>query len=143
MDCKIEEGTRWEHLRSHDLERWPFYRPSHFCPLALLNQRHYGSRMMTISTTASLQVVDGSYLNTDLIDIAVYYRIHSSEGDGEERAKTSFDERDISSGRINALSITLPHTAGSLKHASQKLKASPCQPEGLRGEVTMAESPSP
>ena len=83
--------------------------------------------MMPTSTTASLKVVDSSYSNTDLIDIAVYYRIHSSEGEGEERAKTSFDESHISSGRINALSITPPHTAGSSKHASQKSKASPCR----------------
>ncbi|EDR03964.1 uncharacterized protein LACBIDRAFT_306272 [Laccaria bicolor S238N-H82] len=45
----------------------------------------------------------------------VYYRLYSSEGDGDEKAKTSFDESDMSLGRINAVFIAPPHTAGSLK----------------------------
>ena len=69
--------------------------------------------MILISITASL--VDVSYPNSALISIAVYYRIYPSEGEGEEKAKTSFDESDISLGRINALFIAPPHTAGSLK----------------------------
>ena len=44
-----------------------------------------------------------------------YYRIYSLEGKGEGKAKTSFDESDISLGRIKTLSIAPPHTAGSLK----------------------------
>ncbi|KIJ99300.1 hypothetical protein K443DRAFT_175282 [Laccaria amethystina LaAM-08-1] len=44
----------------------------------------------------------------------VYYRVYSSEG-GDKKAKTSFDESDISLGRINTLYIAPPHTAGSLK----------------------------
>ncbi|EDQ98061.1 uncharacterized protein LACBIDRAFT_296078 [Laccaria bicolor S238N-H82] len=46
----------------------------------------------------------------------LYYRVYSSEGEGdEEKAKTSFDESDMSLGRINAVFIAPPHTAGSLK----------------------------
>ena len=45
----------------------------------------------------------------------MYYRVYPSEGEREEKAKTSFDESDISLGRINALFIAPPHTAGSLK----------------------------
>ncbi|EDR07293.1 uncharacterized protein LACBIDRAFT_328152 [Laccaria bicolor S238N-H82] len=45
----------------------------------------------------------------------VYYRLYSSEGDGDEKAKTSFDKSDISLGRINTLFVAPPHTAGSLK----------------------------
>jgi hypothetical protein len=44
----------------------------------------------------------------------VYYRVYSSEG-GDIKAKTSFDESDISLGRIDTLFIAPPHTAGSLK----------------------------
>ena len=69
--------------------------------------------MILISITASL--VDVSYPNRALISIAVYYRVYPSEGEGEEKAKMSFDESDISLGRINALFIAPPHTAGSLK----------------------------
>ena len=73
-----------------------------------------------MSITASL--VDVSYPNSALI-IAVYYRVYSSEGKGEEKAKTSFDESDISLGRINALFIAPPHTAGSLKACIAKVEA--------------------
>ncbi|EDR07206.1 uncharacterized protein LACBIDRAFT_328231 [Laccaria bicolor S238N-H82] len=45
----------------------------------------------------------------------VYYHLYSSEGDGDEKAKRSFDESDMSLGRINAIFIAPPHTAGSLK----------------------------
>jgi hypothetical protein len=68
--------------------------------------------MIPIFITASL--VDVSYLNSALIGFAVYYRVYSSEG-GDKKAKTSFDESDISLGRINTLYIAPPHTAGSLK----------------------------
>ena len=44
----------------------------------------------------------------------MYYRVYSSEG-GDKKAKTSFDESDVSLGRINTLFIAPPHTAGSLK----------------------------
>ncbi|KIK05984.1 hypothetical protein K443DRAFT_3517 [Laccaria amethystina LaAM-08-1] len=52
----------------------------------------------------------------------VYYRTYSSEGKGEEKAKTSFDESDISLGRINTLFIAPPHTAGSLKACIAKVE---------------------
>ena len=61
------------------------------------------------------KLVNVSYLNIALISFAVYYRVYVSEGQGEEKAKTSFDESNISLGRINTLLITPPHTAGSLK----------------------------
>ena len=66
-----------------------------------------------MSITASL--VDVSYPNSALINFPVYYRVYISESDEEEKAKTSFDENDISLGRINTLFIAPPHTAGSLK----------------------------
>ena len=70
--------------------------------------------MIPISTTASL--IDVSYPNSSaLISFAVYYRVYVSESEEEEKAKTSFDENDISLGRINTLFIAPPHTAGSLK----------------------------
>jgi hypothetical protein len=70
--------------------------------------------MIPISTTASL--VDISYPNSALISFIVYYRVYSSKG-GDKKAKTSFDESDVSLGRINTLRIAPPgpHTAGSLK----------------------------
>jgi len=76
--------------------------------------------MIPISITASF--VDVSYLNSALISIAVYYRVYWTEGEGEERAKTSFDESDISLGRINTLFIAPPHTAGSLKACIAKVE---------------------
>ena len=75
---------------------------------------------MPISTTASL--VDVSYLNSTLISLAVYYRVYLSEREGEEKAQTSFDESDISLGRINTLFIAPPHTAGSLKACIAKVE---------------------
>ncbi|EDR03584.1 uncharacterized protein LACBIDRAFT_307071 [Laccaria bicolor S238N-H82] len=50
----------------------------------------------------------------------VYYRVYSSEGD--EKAKTSFDETDSSLGRINSLSVAPPHNAGSLKACIAKFE---------------------
>jgi hypothetical protein len=69
--------------------------------------------MIPISTTVSL--VNVFYPNSALISFAVYYRVYWSVGEGEERAKTSFDESDISLGHINTFFITPPHTTGSLK----------------------------
>ena len=69
--------------------------------------------MIPISATARL--FDVSHPNSSLSSFAVYYRVYSSEGEGGEKAKTSFDESDISLGRINALFIAPPHTPGSLK----------------------------
>ena len=76
--------------------------------------------MIPISTTAS--VIDVSHLNSALISFAVYYRVYSLEGKGEGKAKTSFDESDISLGRINTLFIAPPHTAGSLKAHIAKIE---------------------
>ena len=68
------------------------------------------------------KLVNVSYLNIALISFAVYYRVYVSEGQGEEKAKTSFDESNISLGRINTLFITPPHTAGSLKACIAKVE---------------------
>jgi len=76
--------------------------------------------MIPISTTASLVVV--SYPRSALISFAVYYRVYLSEGKRDEKAKTSFDESDISLGRINTLFIAPPHTAGSLKACIAKVE---------------------
>ena len=59
--------------------------------------------------------------NNPLISFAVYYRVYSSEG-GDLKAKTSFDESDVSLGRINTLFIAPPHTAGSLKARIAKVE---------------------
>jgi hypothetical protein len=75
--------------------------------------------MIPTSTTASL--VDISYPNIALISFAVYYRVYSSEG-GDKKAKTSFDESDISLGRINTLLIAPPYTVGSLKACIAKVE---------------------
>ena len=75
--------------------------------------------MTAISTTACL--VDISYPNSALISFSVYYRVYSSEG-GDIKANTSFDESDISLGRINTLLIAPPHTAGSLKACIAKVE---------------------
>ena len=60
-------------------------------------------------------LVDVSYRYSALISFAVYYRVYLSEGKGDEKAKTVFDESDVSLGRIDTLFIAPPHTAGSLK----------------------------
>ncbi|EDR04002.1 uncharacterized protein LACBIDRAFT_330920 [Laccaria bicolor S238N-H82] len=57
-----------------------------------------------------------------IIGFAVYYRVYLSEGKRDEKAKTSFDESDISLGRINSLCIAPPHTAGSLKACMAKVE---------------------
>ena len=69
--------------------------------------------MILISITAS--VVNLFYPNSALISFAAYYRIYPSGGKAEEKAKTSFDESDISLGCLNTLLIAPPHTTGSLK----------------------------
>jgi hypothetical protein len=74
--------------------------------------------MILISTTVSL--IDVSYPNSALIGSAVYYRVYSSEGD--EKAKTCFDETDSSLGRINTLFIAPPHNVGSLKACIAKVE---------------------
>ena len=63
-----------------------------------------------------------SYSNSALISFAVYYRIYSSAEKGDKKAQTSFDESDISLGRINTLFIAPPHTAGSLKACIAKVE---------------------
>ena len=68
------------------------------------------------------KLVNVSYPTIALISFAVYYRVYASEGQGEEKAKTSFDESDISLGRINTLFIAPPHTAGSLKACIAKVE---------------------
>ena len=75
--------------------------------------------IILISTTARL--FDLSYPNGTLSSFAVHYRVYSSEGE-DEKAKTSFDESDISLGRINILFIAPPHTAGSLKACIAKVE---------------------
>ena len=67
-------------------------------------------------------LVDISYPNSALISFAVYYRVYISERDGEDKAKMSFDESDISLGRINTLFIAPPHTVGSLKACIAKVE---------------------
>ncbi|EDR07184.1 uncharacterized protein LACBIDRAFT_328196 [Laccaria bicolor S238N-H82] len=66
-------------------------------------------------------LVDDSYPNRALMSFAVYYRVYSSKG-GDQKAKTSFDQTDISLGRLNALFIAPPHTAGSLKARIAKVE---------------------
>ena len=73
-----------------------------------------------MSITASL--VDISCRYTVLISFVVYYRVYLSEGKGDEKAKTFFDESDISLGRINTLLIAPPLTAGSLKACIAKVE---------------------
>ena len=69
-----------------------------------------------------VRLVEVSCLNNALISFAVYYRVYLSEGEADEGAKTSFDESDISLGRIDTLSIAPPHTAGSLKACIAKVE---------------------
>ena len=76
--------------------------------------------MIPISITASL--VNVSCRNSVLISFAVYYRVYLSEGKGDEKVKTFFDESDVSLGRINTLLIAPPHTAGSLKACIAKVE---------------------
>ena len=51
----------------------------------------------------------------------MYYRVYSS-GEGDKKAKTSFDETDLSLGRISTLFIAPPHTTGSLKACLAKVE---------------------
>ena len=57
-----------------------------------------------------------------LVSFAVYYRIYLSEGKGDEKAKTSFDENDDSLGRINTLFVVVMskwcHSSAWLAHGS-------------------------
>ena len=76
--------------------------------------------MVRISSTVSL--VNAPYPDSALISFPVYYRVYSSEGQRDEKAKTSFDESDVSLGRINALFIAPPHTTGSLKACIAKVE---------------------
>ena len=95
-------------------------------------------------------LVDVSYLNTALISFAVYYRVYLSQGEGDEAAKTSFDESDISLGRISTLSIAPPHTAGSLKACIAKAEdlVTPGHAlyedmelfEGMNGDAAMSDA---
>jgi len=47
-------------------------------------------------------------------EISVYYRVY--DDDGDIVSKTSFDENNPSLGRVNTLSVPLPHSASSLKN---------------------------
>ena len=76
--------------------------------------------MIPIHITASR--VDVFYPNSALISFSVYYRVYLSEGKGDEKAKTFFDENDVSLGRINTLFIAPPYTAGSLKACIAKVE---------------------
>ena len=69
--------------------------------------------MIPMSIMASLAHISYSY--SALISFTVYYRVYLSGGKGDKKARTSFDESDVSLGRINSLFIAPPHTAGSLK----------------------------
>jgi len=106
--CPNKIRLRWLSSRRRGLKR---SRNRRSCRNAL---------MIPISITASL--VDVSYPKSALISFAVYYRVYLSEGKRDEKAKTSFDESDISLGRINTLFITPPHTSGSLKACIAKLE---------------------
>ena len=76
--------------------------------------------MIPIPITASL--VNVSCRNSVLISFAVYYRVYLSEGKGDEKVKTFFDESDVSLGRIDTLFIAPPYTAGSLKACIAKVE---------------------
>ena len=76
--------------------------------------------MIPISITASL--VDVFCRHSVLISFAVYYRVYLSEGKGDEKVKTFFDETDVSLGRIDTLFIAPPYTAGSLKACIAKVE---------------------
>ena len=47
-------------------------------------------------------------------EFSIYYRFYDE--DGEIVSKTSFDENNPSVGRVNTLSVPLPHTVSSLKN---------------------------
>ncbi|EDR07202.1 uncharacterized protein LACBIDRAFT_328221 [Laccaria bicolor S238N-H82] len=52
----------------------------------------------------------------------LYYHVYLLDSKGEEKAKTSFDESDLSLGHINTLSVAPPHTTGSLKARITKVE---------------------
>ncbi|EDR07181.1 uncharacterized protein LACBIDRAFT_328189 [Laccaria bicolor S238N-H82] len=84
-------------------------------PIALVVE----SEKRTKNITLSEELPERS----DDIDIHyAYYRLYSLEGEGDEKAKTFFDESDISLGRINTLFIAPPHTAGSLRACIAKVE---------------------
>ena len=93
-------------------------------PRTLQSRRSFRNALIIliilISNTARLVVV--SYPNSSLSSFAVYYRVYLSEGEGGEKAKTSFDESDLPLGRINTLFIAPPHIAGSLKACVAKVE---------------------
>ncbi|EDR03969.1 uncharacterized protein LACBIDRAFT_330868 [Laccaria bicolor S238N-H82] len=69
-----------------------------------------------------------------------YYRVYLSEGKGDEKAKTSFDESDLSLGRINTLFIAPPHTAGSLKACIAKLESLVTSGHALYNDMELFEN---
>ncbi|EDR07205.1 uncharacterized protein LACBIDRAFT_299134 [Laccaria bicolor S238N-H82] len=85
-------------------------------PIALVVESEKRTKEASQSETQLPECSD----NTDIH--YVYYRVYLSESEGEAKAKTSFDESDISLGRINTLSIAPPHTAGSLKARIAKVE---------------------
>ena len=94
----------------------------------------WNALIILISTTARL--FDVSYPNGALSSFAVYYRVYSSEGE-DEKAKTSFDESDISLGRINTLFIAPPHTARSLKACIAKVEGLVTPGHGLYKDMEL------
>ena len=80
----------------------------------MLHSRKTSQNVLVIPISTTARLFDVSYQNSTLISFTVYYRVYSSEGE-DEKAKTSFDESDVSLGRINTIFIAPPHTAGSLK----------------------------
>ena len=67
-------------------------------------------------------IINFPYPNSALISFAVYYRVYLSEEKGDEKAKTSFNESDISLGCTNTLFIVPPLTAGSLRACIAKVE---------------------
>ena len=63
-----------------------------------------------------------SLTHSALISFTVYYCVYLSGGKGDKKARTSFDESDISLGRINTLFIAPPRTAGCLKACITKVE---------------------
>ncbi|EDR07197.1 uncharacterized protein LACBIDRAFT_328212 [Laccaria bicolor S238N-H82] len=88
-------------------------------PIALVVESEKRTKEASQSETQLPECSD----NTDIhYGKSLYYRVYLSESEGEAKAKTSFDESDISLGRINTLSIAPPHTAGSLKARIAKVE---------------------
>ena len=93
--------------------------------------------MILISTMASL--VDVSYPNSALISFAIYYHVNSSEG-GDQKAKTSFDETDISLGHLNTLFIMPPHTAVPLKACIAQVEDLVCLGHALYKDMELIQN---